>query len=161
MVMLHSKASHAFLKPLYLVCDFANSRGASWLCLTKPGAGEATVAKLATYHKCVYVGPCTVCAQIWSHTHIFLAHTHAVHTYGNAWTHRCMHTTFTVHTGHKSRTLWSTNIQSIHSVKWSCHTPYGDILPLAIFDFTTMLYISKACLPRGFLSSKCYMIFQN
>lgn len=33
------RSSSCISKPLHLVCDFSNSRGASWLCHTKPGAG--------------------------------------------------------------------------------------------------------------------------
>lgn len=51
MVMPRSKAPHAFLNPLDLVCDFPEPRVASWLRLPDAGAGETSCAKLATPSK--------------------------------------------------------------------------------------------------------------
>ena len=66
-------------KPLDLVCDFLNSWGASWLWLTRPGAGESTVAKLATHLKNTFV-----CIHVlWTaNTHIALTLTIGTHSQG-------------------------------------------------------------------------------
>lgn len=165
MVMLHSEAPHAFPKPLYLVCDFPNS-WASWLCLTKPGAGESTVAKLATYHE--YLCLCAYRSHTSDHPHIKFEtnpesciHTHIWHKSHDILTDQCSKYCILSHSRlliqHFSFVIACLTL--FHSVEWSCHTPYGDNLPLAIFDFATMLYITKPCLPGGFLTSKCHVLF--
>lgn len=44
------------------------------------------------------------------------------------------------------------SLSQFHAVKWSCHALYRDSLPLASFDFATMLHITNTCLPQGFLT---------
>lgn len=149
-----------FLKPLDLVCDFPNWRGASWLPHSKPGAGESTVAKLTIYHKYIHVRSC-----IWTHTLSLLA--------ALIQAHRITWKQYKQHIDHFDfGTLWwmlfkvlswltlrafnmklqLCQVCQFHTVKWSCHTLYRDSLPLASFDFATMLHITNTCLPQGFLT---------
>lgn len=44
------------------------------------------------------------------------------------------------------------SLSQSHAVEQSCHTLYRDSLPLASFDFATMLHITNTCLPQGFLT---------
>lgn len=165
--MLHSEAPHALLNPSTWFVNFPNPSGASWLCFTETGACDTREAQLTTYHK--YTSLCIMHAQMFDHTNTEWFKDR------DAETSSCMHThIYIVYKSQETLTEWSNSKYWIlsyfqifntalqlchfmfHSFKHSCQTPYGDNLPLAISEFSAMLYITKACLPRGFLTFECH-----